>query len=231
MSTLEPDRKFSPPSNAARRRVIGALTTTAGAAALGVALPARWTRPLVDSIVVPLHAQASPTTFQTFSSTGGNLTIGETDGAIDPFPWSINVAGVVGTVAYIEVTLIDFQHTYPNDVDILLMGPGGQAVMLMSDVGGSDNVNNRNLTFSQFGEPIPDGELQTGTYRPTNGSGDGDGGGDNPGPPAPSGPYSTDLSVFAGLNPNGVWQLLIQDDYPSEDGGTITGWEIRIASY
>jgi hypothetical protein len=51
-----------------RRRAIkimagGALVTT-------IALPSRWTRPIVESIIVPAHAAASPPTVTTTSRGG-----------------------------------------------------------------------------------------------------------------------------------------------------------------
>ena len=50
-----------------RRRVLQAAL---GAGALGaLALPARWIRPVVDTIVVPAHAQSSP--IPTIMPTGG----------------------------------------------------------------------------------------------------------------------------------------------------------------
>ena len=50
-----------------RRRVLQAVL---GAGAPGaLALPERWTRPVVDTIVVPAHAQSSP--IATVEPTGG----------------------------------------------------------------------------------------------------------------------------------------------------------------
>ena len=42
--------------NPTRRRV---LTLVGGATALTVLLPSKWTKPIVESIVVPAHAQAT----------------------------------------------------------------------------------------------------------------------------------------------------------------------------
>ena len=42
--------------NLTRRRV---LTLVGGATALTVLLPAKWTKPVVESVVVPAHAQAT----------------------------------------------------------------------------------------------------------------------------------------------------------------------------
>ena len=54
-----------------------------------------------------------------------------------PYPSTINVSGEVGTITNLTVTLQGMSHTYPGNVNVLLVGPGGQAVVLMSDtVGG-----------------------------------------------------------------------------------------------
>jgi hypothetical protein len=42
-----------------RRRLLKALVATGGAAAGATALPSRWTRPFIDSLSIPAHAQAS----------------------------------------------------------------------------------------------------------------------------------------------------------------------------
>src|SRR5205085_4203189 len=65
----------------------------------------------------------------------------------NPYPSSINVSGVGGSVGKLTVTLNNFGHSFPDDVDILLVAPNGRSVVLMSDVGGGFNVSGVNLTF------------------------------------------------------------------------------------
>jgi hypothetical protein len=54
-----------------RRRALKIVAS--GAVVATIALPSKWTRPVVESIVVPAHAQASPTpttgTGTTFTTT------------------------------------------------------------------------------------------------------------------------------------------------------------------
>ena len=38
-------------------------------------------------------------------------------------------------------------HSFPDDIDVLLVGPGGQLIQLMSDVGGSADLVNNTYTF------------------------------------------------------------------------------------
>jgi hypothetical protein len=46
------------------------------------------------------------------------------------------LASYSGPLKHIAVTFDGLSHTSPDDVDVLLVGPGGQAVKLMSDCGG-----------------------------------------------------------------------------------------------
>ena len=66
-----------------------------------------------------------------------------------PYPSRIHVTGKPTSIAGVEVTLTGFGHQVPVDVDILLVGPGGQSVVLMSDVGGQlTPASGINLTFA-----------------------------------------------------------------------------------
>ena len=65
-----------------------------------------------------------------------------------PYPASIHVTGQPTQIGGVEVNLVGFGHAVPQDVDILLVGPQGQNVVLMSDVGGQNPGSGVNLTFS-----------------------------------------------------------------------------------
>ncbi|WP_457937716.1 hypothetical protein [Mesorhizobium sp. 10J20-29] len=59
--------------NVTRRRALKIVAS--GAVVATIALPSKWTRPIVESIVVPAHAQASPTpTTGTTSTVTGTTT-------------------------------------------------------------------------------------------------------------------------------------------------------------
>jgi subtilisin-like proprotein convertase family protein len=148
---------------------------------------------------------------------------GTTSGAADVYPSGIIEFLVPVDMDQYKVTidLLGVTHTYPLDLDVLLVGPQGQKVLLMSDAGGqAPGVNNVNLSFdddaasgiAQFVNPT------AGTYRPT----DFEAGDVFPGP-APAGPYATSLSAFKGTNPLGGWALYVVDDATS-DVGSMTGW-------
>ena len=60
------------------------------------------------------------------------ITIADNAVAV-PYPSTINVAGLVGQVTRVSVALKGLSHPVPEDIDVLLVGPGGQRVFLMGD--------------------------------------------------------------------------------------------------
>ena len=78
-----------------------------------------------------------------------------------------------GTVTKVTVKLDDITHGNPADMDMLLVGPGGQTAMIMSDAGGFPGISDVTLTLDDFAaNPLPGGTpappVVTGTYKPTN---------------------------------------------------------------
>jgi hypothetical protein len=135
---------------------------------------------------------------------------------------------MAGVVSGVQVVLNNMNHTSPDDIDILLVGPGGQTVLMMSDAGGTNDLNAVSLTFSDAAPSLPDNApIVPGTYRPTDYAGN-DGTPDYFNPPAPVGPYGTALSVFNGTNPNGTWRLYAQDDQNGEIGTINGGWCLHL---
>ena len=143
-----------------------------------------------------------------------------------PYPSRIVVSNLAGVITNVTVTLTNLTHQRPDDIDVLLVGPGGQRVLLMSDAGGDIAPNFVTLTFSDDVTPFlsDNGALVTGTYRPSN-----YGAGDVFPAPAPAGPYANTFSVFDGTNPNGTWSLYAADDIITSSSGTISGgWELKL---
>ncbi len=138
-------------------------------------------------------------------------------GTAAPYPAALVVSGLPPSALRVKARLNSVTHTFPADLDILLVGPGGQNVMLMSDAGGPGDISAIDLTFDDGAPVMTSAQLVTGTYAPT----DVAPGEDLPGP-APAGPYGTALSVFNGTNPNGTWHLYVSDD-ATEDSGSIAG--------
>lgn len=141
-----------------------------------------------------------------------------TFGEGSPFPSTINVSNVTGVVTKVNVTLKHLSHTWPDDMDIYLIGPGGQGVKLMSDVGGSTDIYNITLIFDDSGASLPDAAAITaGTYKPTDFEADG----------PTINALGTALSVFNGVNPNGNWSLFAVDDVTT-DLGEMFEWGLDI---
>ena len=146
----------------------------------------------------------------------------------EPYPSAIAVSGFVTNVTHVAVTLHRFSHTASSDVDVLLVGPGGQTAMIMSDVGGQNLVTIATITLDdRAANSLPEGfPLSTGTFRPTNVQEVAD---VFP-PPAPPSPSSSSaLAVFNGTNPNGLWRLFVVDR-GAGDSGSIEGWSLLITS-
>jgi subtilisin-like proprotein convertase family protein len=146
-----------------------------------------------------------------------------TIGSATPYPSNVVVSGLTGKLSGVSVRLHGLTHTYPADIDMLLVGPNGDMCMLMSDVGGSAAVSNIDFAFTHnatlsVGAPLINGS----TYKPTDLEP-----GDPMPAPAPVGPYGTSLSVFNGKDPNGYWSLYIADDAAS-DVGTLTSWTLYL---
>jgi thermitase len=145
------------------------------------------------------------------------------DGQAAPFPSTIVVPPGMGTIANVKVVLRGFSHTWPDDVDVLLIGPTNQSVILMSDVGGSVDASNLTLTFDDSAPSIG-GTLSTGTFRPTDEElGDSFGS-------APPGPYGSTLAGFNGTNPEGTWRLFIVDDALADVGTMSGGWSLVLST-
>ncbi len=149
-----------------------------------------------------------------------------------PYPSTINVANMGGTVTKVSVTISNLTHTFPADLDLLLVAPGGEKVMLMSDAGGTaaqpHPVNNVTITFdASAANPIPaTNQITSGTYQPANYAGLGTA--DSFPPPGPALPYTNSaLTVLNGTLPNGNWSLFVVDD-TSGDAGSIGGWSLSI---
>jgi subtilisin-like proprotein convertase family protein len=161
-----------------------------------------------------------------------------------PYPSTIEVSGFTANemIEKITVTLHDLSHTTPDDIDILLVGPGGQNVVLFSDAGGGffDLAPIVTVTLDDDADEfLPDeDEIVSGTYKPTNYElGEDDDPDifpdqDEDGFPAPHPRPDLDatLSIFAGTPPNGEWRLYVVDDDLFEDGRIANGWSLKIST-
>ncbi len=154
---------------------------------------------------------------------------GNPPGLPSNYPSIADINGLTGTVTKVRVTLTNLTHTFPGDLDILLVGPQGQRTILMSDAGGGNpGVTGRTYIFDQAaGANFPTTNAPSGIYKPFNGDGPAN---IEPGAidvfPAP-GPGSANygpasLDVFNGTNPNGIWKLYVVDDEVGDTGSLAT---------
>ena len=135
----------------------------------------------------------------------------------------------------VTVTLSNLTHSFPDDLNILLVAPDDKAVLLMSDVGGGLGLTNLTLTFDdEASSALPDNHsplIVDGSYRPTDASDPNERAPVDFFPlPAPVAPYGTSLATFAGSDPNGVWSLYIVDDQGFDHGNIGNGWSLQVTS-
>ncbi|CCI12466.1 Similar to tr/Q12JK6/Q12JK6_SHEDO Peptidase S8 and S53 [Microcystis aeruginosa PCC 9806] len=190
-----------------------ALTVNSGTGYIGGS-PGTATGTIVSEETLPIFSNPNPITIPN-------------SGSSTPYPSTINVSGLSGNINSLKVTLTNLSHTWPDDIDVLLVGPTGTKALLMSDVGGSSGVNNVTLTFDPTAtSSLPDsGLITSGSYKATDFET-----GDIFNSPAPGGPYGTDFSVFNGINPNGTWSLYVIDDAGGDVGTIAGGWSLNIGT-
>jgi subtilisin-like proprotein convertase family protein len=170
----------------------------------------------------------APTTF----SNSAAITIND-NAAATPYPSNVTVSGLTGN-KIIKLNLNGLTHTFPGDIDILLVGPGGQKFMAMSDMGGGGDVLTPiDISLSDgAAAALSTSQLVAGTFRP----GNTDTTTDAMPAPAPASPYdnpapagtATFASSFGsnGANMNGTWSLYVRDDAGTDVGALAGGWSL-----
>jgi subtilisin-like proprotein convertase family protein len=154
--------------------------------------------------------------------TGGGLTINSLGNAT-PYPSTIAVSGVPGTITNLKVTITNLTHTFPVDIDMVLFGPTGAHSIIFTDaIGGSGGTTGRTYTFQAGAPALPaSGFPASGTYGVAGSSYNGVG--------TPSAVTNTGLGVFNSTNPNGTWSLYVFDD-ATGDAGSIGSWSLEITT-
>jgi subtilisin-like proprotein convertase family protein len=189
------------------RRAVACLAAMAAAVMTGVVSP-----------VGAVSASASDATF----TQPGSIVVGDADPA--PIPSSLEVGGVTGQVVDIDVTLIGVTHTFPSDLDVVLVAPDGMAATtLISDVGGDDETpaTGSTLVFDDDAAGPPPAGLPSGHYLPFDDDTDTDAGDD----PDIAGADGTLADLAATASPNGLWKLYVSDDSEGFDG-SIGSWSL-----
>jgi subtilisin-like proprotein convertase family protein len=184
----------------------------------------RWATSLVLAVAA-FFAWAAVAQAQVFSSPAPiKVPATGTSGPAAPYPSTIAVSGQSGAVTNVTATMTGVAHTFPGDIDVLLVGPSGQNVVLLADTGGSTDITGVNLTFdSSAPNPVPS-PIVSGTFRPTNnGTFSGT-------PPAPAAPYGASLTLFNGTVANGNWTLYVFDDTINDVGQIAGGWSLNVTT-
>ena len=151
-----------------------------------------------------------------------------TIGTADPYPSTKTFEAPPGHVIEdVNLVVNDFNHTHPDDVDMLLQGPGGATTMLMSDACANEDIHDRVWEFDDeapaalsFGNGLG---CAAGAVRPSPLGEE-----EILAPPGLAPPYGTQLSAYDGLV-GGEWSLLIEDD-AAADTGFLGGWSAQLTT-
>lgn len=139
----------------------------------------------------------------------------------------INVAGSLGNITGMTLSLNGLSHTYPDDLVIGLLNESlGLGFVFFSGVGGSTDIAGVNLTFSDAASDfLPEsfgggGAIISGTYLPSN-----------------FGQYeftfydnAAAFADFNGFSANGLWTLVVDDVFAADGGNIINGWTLNFTT-
>ena len=153
---------------------------------------------------------------------------------------TISVLGLTGhAVTDVSVTLTGLSHTWMADLDILLVAPNSASnLMILSDLGGSNDLVNSTLTLTDsataaigdVGQVYP---VPSGTYRPNSfdpNETDGQFGTTTYGFNHATADGSVSFaSAFGGIDAFGTWSLYFQDD-ASGDNGYLESWSLTVST-
>jgi hypothetical protein len=176
-------------------------------------------------LVAPATAGAA-----VFSNTSSIVINGPT-GRSTPYPSAIAVSGMGGVVTGVRATLSGINASSAQDLDVLLTGPDGRKTLLMSDAcQPTPALTGVTFTFDDAAAsalPSIHCTAGSGTFKPTNyGSSP-----DTMFPPAPSPPFPTSLSIFAGGPANGSWQLWVDlQAVEVGDSSIAGGWRLDLTT-
>jgi len=137
-------------------------------------------------------------------------------------PSTIQVPAGLRPIVDVEVVIPDVDHGDSGDIQLLLAGPTGIGVMLMSDVGAAAPIENVVLRFDDESPPFPDsGPTAGGAFAPAN-----RGTGVDVVPAGAPATSTAALSAFDGTDPTGTWSLFAVDDDDGVTGDLARGWQL-----
>ena len=177
-------------------------------------------------LIAPSAGAGGPATVLSFTNTNAITIYTQNDpsyGNASPFPSTIQAPSLPGALQSLTVTV--YGLTVPDNtgpIELMLVGPSGQAVDLM-EYAGSGPCSNVTITIADSGGSYPGSgvPLSTGTYQPS-------------GNPFPPGNFANNVTTnvlagFIGTPLDGAWSLYeYYDDYNS-DGSISGGWSLTFA--
>ena len=224
--------------------------TTFAAAFNGIDPNGTWNLYVVDDVSLDMGSlgngwsmniatSGSPAT--TFSNSAAIIGGDTGKSRAAPYASTIPVSGLTGAITDVNVTLTNINHSFPDDIDVLLVGPAGKRIILMSDTGGSNVITGVNITFDDAAAAsLPDSTvIASGSFKPTNiGVADpfpdvlpsGQVAGGEAYPSGTTAGPGTLASTFNGTDPNGTWSLYVIDDAGGQTGNIMGGWSLDIAA-
>jgi subtilisin-like proprotein convertase family protein/endonuclease/exonuclease/phosphatase family metal-dependent hydrolase len=136
-----------------------------------------------------------------------------------PYPAVITVSED-RVIKRVVPTLRGLSHTWPADLNVVLVGPDGTTAGLLGGSGSGNNVSGIDLTFDDQALSTVGGTLTTGTWRPSGSISD------SLPVPAPGGAYPMTLTNFAGRVAAGDWSLYMEDTVGGDSGSMANGWSL-----
>jgi subtilisin-like proprotein convertase family protein len=156
------------------------------------------------------------------------IPVSGTSGPANPYPATRTISGHTGVISDLNVRIDGIWHQRPDDLDLLLVGPQGEKVVLMSDACGTFEVAAFGWAWDdEAAAPMPDGDATNRCGTPFHRPADYEPGESWPAP-APPGPHATALSAFDGTDPNGEWRLFVQDDSSDRAGFFTNRFQLQI---
>jgi hypothetical protein len=197
--------------------------------------PVRLLAPALFLLFLLLPAGASAAESRTFVTLGEQFPTGDGNLQFGPsldYPSTVSVSGVPGVVTNVTVTVFSLVSGNPDDIDMVLVGPNEEQVMLMSDACGGGTITERTWTFDDAAPTFlsdngPCAGNPLGTFKPSNYGNPAlddlskEGGGPPP-------PYSNTLSDLAGGTAEGEWELFVLDDESGFVGFGFNAWALNL---
>lgn len=153
-----------------------------------------------------------------------------TFGPAGPYPAVRTISGETGVITDVNVSIDRVWHQRPDNLDLLLVGPHGEKVVLMSDACGTREAAGRGWEWDdEAPAPMTVGDdfstCGNRSHRPTDSEP-----GDIWPAPAPPPPYAGTLSAFDLTDPNGDWRLFVNDDASDKVGFITNRFAVALAT-